>query len=269
MAQAQWKRDICDTCCEEGCIPYVPCCIRSMFIEYRLFAAEDDEFGIGAQHYVTSRMTLTNETSAIEGPDWSWLQSLSSGPFAGPQDNVAIFGSIPYSGCTFGVPIDLEHLYCPTPGGANFTVKVTVANGNINRENGPDHPIWVQPQDQGSFSVTFDEIGDVIFPPITPILTPVIIQPGQEHEFIIQFGNLNWRDVTPPLCVEDSSVPIIVQPHTHGGGRYTQWCRAPINCDKDLTGDPPWTGATSTTCENLSDCPVCDCVVDNPVNPPP
>ena len=279
MPQAtQWKRDICNVCCDAGCKPYVPCCIRSMKFQYQVFTVKDDN-GVPDNNDPTSclvgRFTLTNNTNGQEGPDWSTWQFLDS-ESGGFDDDSTSIGGIVYGACTFGIDIPVEHIFCNL-GSANFTAKITICNQHIGLIN--NFPIWVHPQHGGlSLGVSFGD-GSIdescFFDSLTPEpASPILIAPGGSHEFTIDFSFIDYTDCNN-VCVDPTGIDVLVIPQNTlffpfddsetGTYPFNNICYKALNCDSGPELQPPWTGITAESCDDLFSCPKCDCTRDDPV----
>ena len=264
MPQAtQWKRDICNVCCD-ACKPYVPCCIRSMIFEYQVLTAKDSVDGPLSTCSV-KRFTLTNNVNGQEGPDWSGLQVLDS-----LGDNNTSFAGVVFGACTFGIDIPVEHIFCDN-GSANFTAKIVICNHHINGLIPSNNfTIWVQPQHGGlSFGVSFGDgsIGQTTFftalTPEPPV--PIQLGPGGEHEFSIDFSFIDYN-ASFHECVDPEGYEVIIQGDNYIlSGDFHKTCFKALNCDSGPRDQLPWTGGVADSCDNLFLCPPCNCTRDDPV----
>ena len=253
MAQEQWKKNQpgCESCCgDTSCRPYLPCCLRDLECEVDFFITEEDDGPLATA--VVERMTVTNESNGQRSVDWSTWNALNN-DLAGGQVR-ATFGGRRNQGCTFGIDVSLEDLFCPVIGGGpNFTIRVRIQNTD-------DKPIDVEMR-QPSFALSFVAV-NTTFCPIqllsadTELRTNIDV--GDTHEFVMTFGVADWTE-----CHSECVTPgpaVILKGAGYLNDNFDSTCLRPILC----VGSAPNSGFVGTdvgVC-TASECPPCGCILD-------
>jgi hypothetical protein len=121
------SRSVISRCCcdEEDCGVYVPCCIRDLRISLEISATMRG----GNTFVYVSEFKLTNHCNDQESVDWSSWERAGD---ASGGTTITHEGR-PNQGCTFGIDVTQEHLFCLCSGTThNFTAELTVCNPQDN-----------------------------------------------------------------------------------------------------------------------------------------
>lgn len=250
-----------DLCCcipSDECRPYLPCCLRDFVAQFSALVAEQDaEFPDDPDAGPLSlarvkRWTIKNLCNSQESVDWSTWNDINSGTGG---EVLLTFSGATFQGCTFGIDVSLEDLFCSCgdAGEPNFRWTATICNPQ-------DVAIWVtirRPNLCLSFAgVVFgsacclDQIG-------LQNIGPVLIEPGEDFEFSVEFKAADWRCVN--VCYKGGP-PAILEGALFLDDGFDHTCLRPISCVGEIN-PAVFQGSAIPNC-NHSLCPPCGCVSD-------
>jgi len=251
-----------DLCCclpSDECRPYLPCCLRDLVASFGArIVSQDTEFpddpDAGSPALVrVSRFTLKNLCNSQESVDWSTWQDIFD---AGGGEVRTDFGGASFQGCTFGIDVSLEDLFCGCgdPGEPNFRFTVTLCNPN-------DFAVWVvirNPDLCFSFegiaisACCLDHIG-------LQEIGPVLIDATGELQFSVEFKLADWKRCLN-VCYRGGP-PAILEDVSFLNDGYDHTCLRPITCIGEVNPNP-FMGSAIPNCDH-SLCPRCGCVEDD------
>jgi hypothetical protein len=242
-------------CCREGCIPYLPCCIRNL----RISLIVEVESGGGNTFAYTKKFTLTNECNDQESVDWSTWEEV--GNAAG--GTTTIHGGRTNQGCTFGIDVSHEDLFCRC-GTKNFTARLTLCN--------PHADMITITAAQPSMSVGFDDAVAETPCPLELLsadtFTPVELNLGEEHEFVMEFGVVDWNDCFPNCHRGQSG--IYVENEDYLNDQFETTCLRPLSCNPGNLIDIGTTRQQPIVDDCIDAlCPPCGCILGLGNDPSP
>ena len=264
MAQTPWGKRTMGCCCEKDnrCRIYAPCCIRGMTFEASFFVIDGDLETGPLGNAVVSRMTLANNCAAQTSVDWSTFEQLDNDRANG-QVKVGM-GGVPGGGCTFGIDVSLQDLFCDceSAAGNNFTVEIEVCNDNIKHKVDGTGAIAVEMR-QPSLAVWFtDSKEQVCIIELLSSATDVVhnLMFGQRHTFVIKFGTADHNDSGCFTECYNSDEDVLIAPAGYIEDGYPSTCITKVPCAKG-TGTIFPVYAPAISCAD-SACPPCGCILD-------
>lgn len=241
------KLGVSRCCCDPSCTVFVPCCLRQL--EVGLFI---EVSGAGTDVY-TERFTLTNNCNAQTSVDWSSFELVGT-----PSGGTTITHSgMPNQGCTYGIDVLLEHLFCSCSGvDSNFTAVLRVCNPhNGNIDVNASAPSMSASFAIGELNCIVPSLNDFAYPTVT-------LAPGAHHDFVMEFGVIDWKNCPGTTCIANKPLPI-VKGDDYINDQYDTTCITPLGC---APGDVSFeTGAgNNPSVDDCLDvlCPPCGCTAD-------
>lgn len=273
--QLPWGKRSIGCCCDKDdiCRFFYPCCVRQFRFEADFFVTQtttDGPFEGDFSSAVVKSMTVENLCNDQESVDWSTFNDLTN--VSGAAE-LTIAAGHDFQGCSFGIDIPLEDIFCEcvtsSEPGVNFIVRVEVCNNT-------DDAIDIQMR-QPSFAMTFEKAGSATNPFCSFDLKSATTEdklslvPGASHTFVVKFGRVSQscfeKCVTPGTYTCTPPTPcdgLITFDASYLGDGLDRTCMRPLDCAKGLG---PFLGLPGgflgiSNCDDLQ-CPTCGCQLDN------